>query len=156
MFCSVACVQSVHAFLHILSSANGTSPQSGVSVRDAVRRQAPAHDLTAQRMSGLATAGLVYNAERINGVLGRHWRRFAGQDYFDKHGVFFCALVSTPLLLDMFVILVRRPVAQLPGAAWRASGVACSLEWTNNNCVSTKVGCLCCVRASSRELVGSL
>lgn len=51
----------------------------------------------------------MYNAERLNGLLGRHWRRFARQDYFDKHGVFFCALVSTPLLLDMFVILVRRP-----------------------------------------------
>ena len=59
-------------------------------------------------------AGTVYNAERINSLLARHWRSFATQDYFDKHGVFFCALVSTPLLLDMFVILVgTQPCAAL-------------------------------------------
>jgi len=123
VLCSMACLRCELAFLHVPSSASRTGPQSGVSVRDAVRRQAPVHDLTAQRVPGLAAAGLVYNAERVNGVLGRHWRRFAGQNYFDKHGVFFCALVSAPLLLDMFVILVRRPVSQLPCAACRASGV---------------------------------
>ena len=59
-------------------------------------------------------AGTVYNAERINSLLARHWRSFATQNYFDKHGVFFCALVSTPLLLDMFVILVgMQPCAAL-------------------------------------------
>ena len=49
---------------------------------------------------------MVYNAERLNGLLAKRWRSFATQDYFDEHGVFFCALVSTPLLIDMFVILV--------------------------------------------------
>ncbi len=53
---------------------------------------------------------MVYNAERVNSLLARHWRSFATQNYFDEHGVFFCALVSTPLLLDMFVILVRLAV----------------------------------------------
>ncbi|KAK9834987.1 hypothetical protein WJX81_002261 [Elliptochloris bilobata] len=52
-------------------------------------------------------AGLVYNAERVNSLLAQRWQRFATQNYFDKHGVFFCALVSTPLLLDMFVILIQ-------------------------------------------------
>jgi hypothetical protein len=36
--CSVAYLQCEHAFLHVLSSASGTGPQSGVSVRDAVCR----------------------------------------------------------------------------------------------------------------------
>ena len=49
----------------------------------------------------------MYSAERSNSLLSQHWQRFSKQNYFDKHGVFFCALVSTPLLLDMFIILVR-------------------------------------------------
>lgn len=49
---------------------------------------------------------LVYNAERINALAGRHWQRFARQDYFDKSGVFAGVLLGAPLLLTMFVILV--------------------------------------------------
>ena len=49
---------------------------------------------------------LVYFAERLNRLGARHWRSFAGQDYFDPHGVFASALLSAPLLLVMFVILV--------------------------------------------------
>lgn len=50
---------------------------------------------------------LVYNAERANALAGRHWERFASQNYFDKHGVFTGAFVGAPLLFIMFVILVR-------------------------------------------------
>ncbi|EIE24446.1 hypothetical protein COCSUDRAFT_61871 [Coccomyxa subellipsoidea C-169] len=51
-------------------------------------------------------AGTVYNAQRLNRLLGDHWRSFAGQPYFDEQGVFISAVVSAPLLLTMFVQLV--------------------------------------------------
>jgi len=49
---------------------------------------------------------LVYTSERLNRVLGQHWRSFAGQPYFDKNGIFISAVLSAPLTLDMLVILV--------------------------------------------------
>lgn len=51
--------------------------------------------------------GIVYNAERINGLAAKHWRAFAGQPYFDGHGIFTSAVLSAPLLLAMFVILIN-------------------------------------------------
>ncbi len=50
---------------------------------------------------------IVYNAERLNSLAAHHWQRFAGQNYFDEHGVFAGALLAAPLLLVMFTILVR-------------------------------------------------
>ncbi|KAK9816455.1 hypothetical protein WJX72_000509 [[Myrmecia] bisecta] len=50
---------------------------------------------------------VVYNAEWLNGELAQHWSKFAGQPYFDKHGVFFCTLVSGPLLFLMAWLLVN-------------------------------------------------
>lgn len=44
--------------------------------------------------------------ERLNKLGRKHWSKFATQDYFDANGVFFTALVSGPLLLLLFVILV--------------------------------------------------
>lgn len=49
----------------------------------------------------------VYCAERLNALAARHWRSFAGQPYFDEHGIFTSAVYSVPLLVVMFVILVR-------------------------------------------------
>ena len=46
-------------------------------------------------------------AEQLN-LLGRqHWARFSTQNYFDPQGVFMSTLVSAPLLLIMFTVLVR-------------------------------------------------
>ena len=53
---------------------------------------------------------VVYNAETLNAMLAQHWKRFAKQPYFDRHGIFFSAIVSTPMLLTMFFLLVRTPV----------------------------------------------
>jgi hypothetical protein len=52
-------------------------------------------------------AALVYLAERINKLLASRWRLFSQQQYFDEQGVFTSALLSAPLLLNMFIILVR-------------------------------------------------
>lgn len=49
----------------------------------------------------------VFLAERINAFLAKHWKSFAKQPYFDPHGVFFSAVVSAPLLLVMFFLVVR-------------------------------------------------
>ncbi|KAK9909857.1 hypothetical protein WJX75_008468 [Coccomyxa subellipsoidea] len=54
----------------------------------------------------ILAAGTVYNAQRLNKLLGEHWRIFAGQPYFDDQGVFISAVVSAPLLFTMFVQLV--------------------------------------------------
>ena len=60
---------------------------------------------------GLAV-GIVYNAERLNGIAQQHWEKFAGQPYFDSHGVFTSAVLSAPLLLDMLIILVSSALLQ--------------------------------------------
>ncbi|XP_068662408.1 uncharacterized protein [Aristolochia californica] len=49
----------------------------------------------------------VYLAENINTLLARNWRSFAGQNYFDPHGVFLSVLWSGPLILDSIIILVN-------------------------------------------------
>lgn len=50
---------------------------------------------------------IVANLENINSLAVRHWELFAGQNYFDEHGVFVGAVLGVPLLLIMLVILVR-------------------------------------------------
>ncbi|CAK0787368.1 hypothetical protein CVIRNUC_010588 [Coccomyxa viridis] len=54
----------------------------------------------------VAAAAAVYNAQRINSYLHRHWAAFARQPYFDEQGVFISALMSAPLLAIMLVQLV--------------------------------------------------
>lgn len=49
----------------------------------------------------------VYLAETINTTLGNNWKNFAGQNYFDPHGLFFSVLWSGPLLFIAIIILVR-------------------------------------------------
>lgn len=50
--------------------------------------------------------GVVYSAETLNRLAGEQWQQFAGQNYFDKHGVFISVLFSAPLLAcAMFVLL---------------------------------------------------
>ena len=51
--------------------------------------------------------GMVYSAERLNSLGSQHWREFASQDYFDKHGVFISLVFSAPLLGAAFFILVN-------------------------------------------------
>ncbi|KAG2483048.1 hypothetical protein HYH03_018077 [Edaphochlamys debaryana] len=52
-------------------------------------------------------AGTVFMAERLNQLGAQHWERFAGQQYFDPRGVFMSVVVSGPLLLAMFILLVN-------------------------------------------------
>ncbi|GKA72272.1 transmembrane protein 18 [Tanacetum coccineum] len=54
----------------------------------------------------LSLAG-VYLAERLNTVLSDNWKSFAGQNYFDRHGVFLSVLWSGPLLIFATIILVN-------------------------------------------------
>lgn len=54
----------------------------------------------------LALSG-VYLAERINTFLGNNWKSFAGQNYFDPHGLFLSVLWSGPLLFIAIIILVN-------------------------------------------------
>eukprot|EP00887_Chlorella_sp_A99_P003187 scaffold9.g3187.t1 len=51
--------------------------------------------------------GTIFFAERINRLAGQHWRRFSRHNYFDPQGIFTSALLSVPLLLIMFVVLVN-------------------------------------------------
>lgn len=46
-------------------------------------------------------------AERLNGYLAANWKSFAKQPYFDQQGIFFSAMISAPLLLTMFILVVR-------------------------------------------------
>ncbi|KAK9120260.1 hypothetical protein Scep_018353 [Stephania cephalantha] len=54
----------------------------------------------------LALSG-VYLAERMNTFLGVNWKSFAGQNYFDPHGIFLSVLWSGPLLLISIFILIN-------------------------------------------------
>jgi len=54
-----------------------------------------------------SAAAVVFCAERINSLGAQHWRSFARQPYFDPHGIFTSTLLSGPLLLTMFVILIN-------------------------------------------------
>ncbi|KAJ6803240.1 transmembrane protein 18 [Iris pallida] len=49
----------------------------------------------------------VYLAERINTFLAKNWKSFAGQNYFDPHGLFISVLWSGPLLLLSMLIMVN-------------------------------------------------
>ncbi|KAI3677116.1 hypothetical protein L1987_86736 [Smallanthus sonchifolius] len=49
----------------------------------------------------------VYLAERLNTVLRDNWKSFAGQNYFDRNGVFLSVLWSGPLLIFATIILVN-------------------------------------------------
>jgi Transmembrane protein 18 len=87
-----------------------------------------------------AAVALVYNAERINTLAGRHWQQFARQNYFDGNGVFAGVLLGAPLLTIMFVILVRHMLlrcALLPGGTRNT----CALSYIFLMCISMHVGC---------------
>ncbi|CAL9775877.1 unnamed protein product [Musa acuminata subsp. burmannicoides] len=57
-------------------------------------------------LSLLAFSG-VYLAERVNSFLGRNWKSFSSQNYFDPHGLFLSVLWSGPLLIIMIIIVVN-------------------------------------------------
>ncbi|KAG2427704.1 hypothetical protein HYH02_014535 [Chlamydomonas schloesseri] len=66
------------------------------------------------RKSGLAqgtifliAAATVWSSERLNALGAEHWRSFAGQNYFDRTGVFMSSVVSGPLLVAMFIVLIN-------------------------------------------------
>ncbi|KAK3037071.1 hypothetical protein RJ639_031788 [Escallonia herrerae] len=61
----------------------------------------PSHTNVAGPMGG------VYLAERLNSFLGNNWKSFAGQNYFDQHGLFLSVLWSGPLLVIAIIILVN-------------------------------------------------
>ena len=49
----------------------------------------------------------MFNAERINSLAARNWQSFASQNYFQSHGLFTSALLSAPLLVILFTILIN-------------------------------------------------
>ncbi|URE29940.1 transmembrane protein 18, partial [Musa troglodytarum] len=56
-------------------------------------------------LSLLAFSG-VYLADRVNGFLGRNWKSFSSQYYFDPHGLFIPVLWSGPLLIITIIIVL--------------------------------------------------
>lgn len=61
----------------------------------------------------VAVSGVCF-AETINSILAKRWKSFAGQNYFDTHGLFISALWSGPLLFITAVILVSHFISTLP------------------------------------------
>lgn len=51
-------------------------------------------------------AGMIKFAETINNHLASRWHDFASQPYFDERGVFVSAVMSLPLMIIMFIVLV--------------------------------------------------
>jgi transmembrane protein 18 len=56
---------------------------------------------------GRRAAVAIYLGKHINKLGAQHWELFAKQPYFDERGVFYSVVVSAPLILNMFIILVR-------------------------------------------------
>jgi len=52
------------------------------------------------------SGSIIYLGEWLNKEGRQHWENFASQNYFDEQGVFFSALVSLPLLILLFILLV--------------------------------------------------
>uniref|UniRef100_A0A1D1XH68 Transmembrane protein 18 n=1 Tax=Anthurium amnicola TaxID=1678845 RepID=A0A1D1XH68_9ARAE len=55
-------------------------------------------------LSIMAFSG-VFLAERINRFLAENWKSFAGQNYFDPHGLFISVLWSGPLLISILIVV---------------------------------------------------
>ncbi|KAK7271023.1 hypothetical protein RJT34_26603 [Clitoria ternatea] len=55
----------------------------------------------------LLTLAGVYFAESLNRSLGKNWKSFAGQNYFDPNGLFMSVLWSGPLLVISMIILIN-------------------------------------------------
>lgn len=62
------------------------------------------------RCSPVAAVLVVIGGKHINRFAAMNWRRFATQNYFDQNGAFFTILVSAPLLVTAFFILVRTSI----------------------------------------------
>jgi transmembrane protein 18 len=50
---------------------------------------------------------LCYFLETINTYLGKHWRDFTSQNYFDKSGFFICVMVGFPALCNCVLVMVN-------------------------------------------------
>lgn len=59
-----------------------------------------------QALIFLGSCAVIFFAESLNEMAGKRWREFSTQNYFDKHGVFTSVVLSTPLLLILFVQLL--------------------------------------------------
>ncbi|GAB4822295.1 hypothetical protein N2152v2_009341 [Parachlorella kessleri] len=82
----------------------------GPAILDSLRAFVAAVDWKSQLVHSIIFFGImavVYNAERLNGLAARNWRKFSKQNYFDSQGIFTSALLSGPLLLIMFAMLVN-------------------------------------------------
>jgi hypothetical protein len=62
----------------------------------------------------LCAVAVIFFAEKLNSLAAENWQKFSEQQYFDERGVFFSTLISAPLLLDMFIILVSSMVVVAP------------------------------------------
>ena len=51
-------------------------------------------------------AGIVRSAEWFNKYGSRNWEQFATQNYFDEKGIFISIMVSAPLLMMTFLMLI--------------------------------------------------
>ena len=49
---------------------------------------------------------IVRSGEKMNAYGSKNWEIFATQNYFDKNGVFFTIMVSFPLLIIVFGMLI--------------------------------------------------
>jgi len=55
----------------------------------------------------VAAMTVVYKGELLNELARKHWQEFSQQDYFDRPGIFFNVMISAPLLLGMFIIVIN-------------------------------------------------
>lgn len=49
---------------------------------------------------------IVRGAEKLNQLGNQYWKKFSTQNYFDRNGIFMMIMISTPLLLYSFIILI--------------------------------------------------
>ena len=102
---------------------------------------------------------MVYNGEGINSLAAQHWQRFAKQPYFDPKGIFYSAIISAPLVLLMFIILVGGAKESSSGSSSNSKAPACpALPGSSGPAGRSPglappqpLGCRCCRRADRQQ-----
>ncbi|XP_031554740.1 transmembrane protein 18-like [Actinia tenebrosa] len=62
--------------------------------------------LNIQAFLFLCLLSVVLASEKLNALGEKHWRWFSKEQYFDSHGLFITAVLSGPIMINCFIMMV--------------------------------------------------
>lgn len=111
------CCNKARPFVFLLKKqSNSTCTYEASSSNHTVQHSKPRFALTVTMVLTRAVfthihakyaVSIIYNADKLNRIAAQYWKAFSRQNYFQENGVFISAVVSAPLLLTMFIILLN-------------------------------------------------